>query len=268
MMAAQLYDEERLKNEDTDDEQLSDLPQDGAQFESNQQEDEDAIPDKYAGKSIQDIVRMHQEAEKLVGRQSTEVGDLRKVVDQYIQTQLSTEQQAPQQVEEDTEEIDFFSDPDRAVQRAIDNHPKVKQAEEFSSTMRKNSALQNLQQRHPDMTQILSNPAFGEWIQSSKIRTQLFVQADKQYDSEAADELFTLWKERQGVVTQTVEAEKQTRKQAVKQASTGSATGSAEGASRKIYRRADIIKLMKTDPDRYASLSDEIMKAYSEGRVK
>ena len=30
----------------------------------------------------------------------------------------------------------------------------------------------------------------------------------------------------------------------------------------------DIIKLMKTDPDRYQSLSDEIMKAYAEGRVK
>ena len=30
---------------------------------------------------------MHQEAEKLLGRQSSEVGELRKVVDDYISSQ-------------------------------------------------------------------------------------------------------------------------------------------------------------------------------------
>ena len=38
---------------------------------------------------------MHQEAEKLLGRQSSEVGELRKVVDDYIANQTPT--QAPQQ---------------------------------------------------------------------------------------------------------------------------------------------------------------------------
>lgn len=266
-MAATFVDDERpdTDNEDTTEQ----FTEDEAQFTEEPTQQEDAIPDKYAGKSVQDIVRMHQEAEKLLGRQSAEVGDLRRVVDSYIQTQLSSNQSASQAVQEDPDEdIDFFSDPDRAVQRAIDNHPKVRQAEEFSSVMRKTNAVQNLQQKHSDMSDILSNPAFGDWIKASKIRTQLFAQADKQYDVDAADELFTLWKERQGVVNQTVQAEKQTRKQAVKQASTGSATGSTEAVSRKIYRRADIIKLMRTDPDRYAALSDEIMKAYADGRVK
>jgi hypothetical protein len=31
---------------------------------------------------------------------------------------------------------------------------------------------------------------------------------------------------------------------------------------------AGLIKLMKNDPDRYQALSDEIMAAYAEGRVK
>jgi hypothetical protein len=96
----------------------------------------------------------------------------------------------------------------------------------------------------------------------------LFVQADQQYDYEAADELFTLWKDRQATVKQTAQAEKAGRKEAVKAANTGNARGNPDSQSRKIYRRADIIKLMKTDPDRYQSLSDEIMKAYQEGRVK
>jgi len=231
-----------------------------------EQETQSEVPDKYKGKSAEDLVRMHQEAEKLLGRQSSEVGELRQVVDSYIQTQLSN-QQAPQQ-QETVDEVDFFSDPEEAVKRAIDNHPKIREAENISKQYQKTTALSQLQQDHPDMQNILTDAKFAEWIKGSKIRTQLYVQADKQYDYEAAHELFTLWKERKQVVQQTANAEKQGRKQAVKNASTGSATGSSETKTRKIYRRADIIKLMRTDPERYQSLSDEIMKAYQEGRVR
>jgi hypothetical protein len=231
-----------------------------------EQETQSEVPDKYKGKSAEDLVRMHQEAEKLLGRQSSEVGELRQVVDSYIQTQLSN-QQAPQQ-QETVDEVDFFSDPEEAVKRAIDNHPKIREAENISKQYQKTTALSQLQQDHPDMQNILTDAKFAEWIKGSKIRTQLYVQADKQYDYEAAHELFTLWKERKQVVQQTANAEKQGRKQAVKNASTGAATGSSETKTRKIYRRADIIKLMRTDPERYQSLSDEIMKAYQEGRVR
>ena len=58
------------------------------------------------------------------------------------------------------------------------------------------------------------------------------------------------------------------RKQAIKSASTGSARGSSEASPKKIYRRQDIIRLMKNDPDRYASLSEEILQAYKEKRVR
>ncbi len=118
------------------------------------------------------------------------------------------------------------------------------------------------------MQQILGDPKFAEWIKSSKIRTQLFVQADQQYDADAADELFSLWKERKTVTQQTAAVEKQARKQQLKAASTGNARGSAEGSRKKVYRRADLIKLMKTDPERYQALSGEILTAYAEGRVK
>ena len=54
----------------------------------------------------------------------------------------------------------------------------------------------------------------------------------------------------------------------MKKASTGNTKGSAEAPSRKIYRRADIIKLMQTDPDRYMALAEEIRRAYSENSVR
>jgi len=253
--------DERPEDVETEEEvnQITEEPE----VEATPQEEE--IPEKYQGKSTAEIVRMHQEAEKLLGRQSSEVGELRSVVDNYIQTQLDSNTQKAPEPEED---IDFFSDPDKAVEKAIANHPSIKAAEAQSQQYKQATAQAQLQERHPDMQQILQDSKFVEWIKGSKIRTQLFAQADTQYDYEAADELFTIWKERQQTVAQTAANEKASRKNAVKAASTGNAKGSGEAASRKVYRRSDIIKLMQTDPDRYLSLSDEIMQAYQEGRVR
>ena len=230
------------------------------------QQEEPTVPEKYQGKSLEEVVQMHQEAEKLLGRQSSEVGELRKVVDDFITTQ--SQQQAPQQYVEPEDDIDYFTDPQAAVNRAIENHPKIKEAQEYSAQYKKQTSLAMLNSKHPDMQDILKDPKFAEWIQDSKIRTQLFVEADQQYNAEAADELFTLWKERKDIAQQTAAVEKQSRKQQLKAANTGSARGSAEGSRKKVYRRADIIKLMKTDPERYQALSEEILKAYAEGRVK
>ncbi len=269
MSRATLIDESKEENQEPVDEldtqDTTETPQ-----EQEEQPQEPALPEKYQGKSVQDLVQMHQELEKFTGKQSTEIGDLRGVVDDYIQKQLS-EQQAPQpqrQTGDEDDDVDFFVDPKTAVSRAIDNHPKIREAEQYTALAKKQSTMAQLQQQHPDMESVLQDPRFAEWIKGSKVRTQLFVQADQQYDYDAAHELFSLWKERNQVVQQTAQAEKAARKSAVKTASTGNARGTAEGSRKKVYRRADIIKLMKTDPERYQALSDELLKAYAEGRVR
>ncbi len=261
---ATLIDERPEDVEEKDINTLEETEQD-PQVEETPEQTEPEVPEKYQGKTTAEIVRMHQEAEKLLGKQSSEVGELRKVVDDYIQTQL-TDQET--QATTSDEEIDFFSDPDKAVERAINNHPKIKEAEAVTNQYRQTTAMTQLQSKHPDMQGILQDEKFADWIKGSKIRTKLFAQADQQYDYDAADELFSLWKERQQVVGQTAASEKQERKKTVKAASTGNARGSGEQSAKKVYRRADIIKLMRTDPERYMALSDEIMQAYQEGRVK
>mgnify|MGYP003959239553 FL=1 len=237
------------------------------QLEEVEQPQEDpTVPEKYQGKSMEEVVQMHQEAEKLLGRQSSEVGELRKVVDDYISNSIATP--APQQYVEPEDDIDYFTDPQGAVNRAIENHPRIREAQQYTEQYKKQSSLATLQAKHSDMQDILSDPKFAEWIKASKIRTQLFVAADQGYDADSADELFSLWKERKTVAQQTATVERQARKQTLKAANTGNARGSAEGSRKKVYRRADIIKLMKNDPDRYQALSEEIMAAYAEGRVK
>ena len=226
---------------------------------------EEDIPEKYKGKSVKDIVRMHQEAERAIGKQGSEVGELRRIVDDFVKAQTVSKQQQAPVVEE---EVDFFTDPDKAIARAIEKHPKVREAEQLSAQMKKAEALANLKAAHPDFTEVVNDGSFAEWVNKSKVRQELFSRADRSYDFDAANELLTTWKERSQVVNQTKEVEKVQRKQAVKTASTGATKGSGETASKKTYRRADIIELMRTNPDRYEQLAPEIMQAYAEGRVK
>lgn len=233
--------------------------------EAQTEETDDEIPEKYRGKSPAELARMHQEAEKLLGKQSQEVGEYRKLFDQHVQGQLSqvNQQQEPE------EEVDFFEDPDTAVSRAIERHPTVQRANQTAEEYQKQMATQRLQAAHPDAGEILRDDKFKEWVESTPLRKNLYDTANQQYNPDLASELLTLYKERAESVKQVAQAEETERKRQVQRASTGNTGGASQGGSgKRIYRRTDIIKLMKQDPDRYESLSGEIMKAYQEGRVR
>lgn len=273
-MAATIVEQSELENTDalptdgqalTQEELVTDLspPADNLAAAPNQDPNDD-IPDKYRGKSIKEVISMHQSAEQLIGSQGSEVGELRKVVDNYIQNQ-TVSSQAPKEPEP---EIDFFEDPKGAVNQAIESHPQVVAAKNEAANMRRTSSLTQLQAKHPDMKDVLNAPAFAEWVKGSPIRLELYERADKGYDFEAADELVSNFKERAQVAQQAIQTETVARQNAVRQASTGSASGANTSGAKRVYRRTDIIKLMKNDPDRYEALNDEIMAAYREGRVR
>jgi hypothetical protein len=225
-------------------------------------EQEDDIPERYRGKSAKDLIRMHQEAEKLMGRHSQEVGELRRVVDDFIKQQTVVKE-APKE-----EDVDFFTDPEKAIDARLAKHPKLIEAERLNAELAKERALMALQKAHPDFSDIVQNDGFKEWVAKSKVRSELLNRADQRYDFEAADELFTSWKERQEMLKNTTAIQQADRKTQLKQASTGATRGSGEPQSKKIYRRSDIVDLMRKDPDRYMALQPEIMAAYAEGRVK
>ena len=222
------------------------------------------IPDKYSGKSLEDIVNMHQEAEKLIGRQAQEVGEVRKLADELLKQQLYKPQQ--NQVQEENE-IDFFEDPKKAVRNAVDKHPDVLAAKQAAQEFRQMRTQEMLTKKHPDMAEVVKDGEFLEWIKGSPIRLNMYAQADSNYDLAAADELLSTFKQIRSVkATQTKSDGAATRSQNLRAASVDSG-GSGE-SSQKVYRRADLIRLRMTDPRRYEALSDDIMAAYAEGRVK
>jgi len=222
------------------------------------------IPDKYKDKSLEDVVRMHQEAEKLLGKQSSEVGDLRKSVDDLLKAKLNEDASSPNKKEEP--ELDFYDDPKGSVSKAVENSDTIIQMKELLAKQQQQGVLKQIGDKHPDYEEIIKNQNFVDWIKSSVVRTELFQRADK-YDFNAADELLSNWKEIKGVVEKTESLNEKDRKLQVKAASTGG-KGSGEPMSRKIYRRSEIVNLMINDPQRYQANVDLFDKAYAEGRVK
>jgi hypothetical protein len=230
---------------------------------------EENLPTKYKGKSLDEIIRMHQEAEKLIGRQAQEVGEVRKLADELIKRQLDNKKEVEVTKED---EIDFFEDPKKAVRKEVENHPAVKEAKEQVAEMKRMQTLNRLKTDFPDFESTVGDPAFAEWVKASPVRLRLYAAADANMDYDSAAELLGTWNYvKPKAVAPTASAPapeiKAAQKAAVKSATVdvGSNTGAT---SAKVYRRADLIRLQLEDPDRYYQLQDEIMAAYAQGRVK
>lgn len=229
------------------------------------------LPEKYRGKSFEEIIKMHQEAEKLIGRQAQEVGEVRKLADELIKQQLDTKKNDVQP--STSQEIDWFEDPAKAVNQAVENNPAIKQVQEQLANQAKQTALTTIEKAHPDYMSIAQSEDFANWVQGSKIRMQTFAQANN-YDVDAALELLSTYKELKGIKQTQLKAADASLKKAddtarnkALQAAAVQKGGTGE-SSKPVYRRPDLIRLRMTDPQRYMDMEGEILQAYAEGRVK
>jgi len=228
------------------------------------EEQKPGLPDKYRDKSLEDVIRMHQEAEKLIGKQAQEVGEVRKLADELIKQNLGAKQPIEKQ---DEPEIDFFENPQKAVQATIEKHPDVLAARQASMEFKRTQIQQKLAQEHPDYTQVVGDTDFQNWVKGSSVRLALYAKADAEFDYDSANELLSTFKQLRGTkAKQNEQASDAARTKSMKAAQVD--VGGSGESSKRGYRRADLIRLKMTDPARYESLSDEIMQAYSEGRVR
>ena len=224
------------------------------------------VPEKYKGKTAEDIIRMHQEAEKLIGKQAQEVGEVRKLADELLKQSLASNNKT-QHIEQQEPEIDFFEDPKKAIQKELSAHPDVIAAREAALTFKKMQIQQKLNSDHPDFTQVVQDPEFVNWVKSSPVRMGLYAKADAEYDYDSANELLSTFKQIKSVKAQETKAAGEVARQSALKSAAVDVGGTGE-SSKKVYRRADLIRLRMTDPARYEALSDDIMRAYQEGRVK
>lgn len=246
---------------------------------------EDDLPEKYRGKSIKDIVAMHQEAEKVIGRQGQDLGQLRRVTDEYIKASLQrpamqpqATPQKPQNETKDDEDLEYFTNPKKAIEKALAEHPLVKQLQQKALGNDQEKAVAALNRDHPDWKEVLNDSNFQGWIGKSPVRRALFAQAHRRFDMTAANELLSTWKELKAAKTPAAptapapntEARKQANQRNLSAAKvpSGNAAPDSGAGGKPIFRRTDLMRLMNEQPDKYEAMQAEIVEAYKDGRVR
>lgn len=242
-------------------------------------EPESEFPDKYRGKSVEDIIKMHQNAESELGRRGNELGQYKKLTDELLDLKRRSDLAKGGAEQEETEEIelpkisstDLLDDPNQALEKLL--QARDKSQERKRQRQEAESAKQELErtfaQNHPDAEAIVQSPEFVKWVSDSTARSLLGYQA-AQGDLVAGDALLTEWKaahhsEEEEVVKQEDHLQK-ARKASTESQGTSRTPDAPTG---KKYRRLDLIRLKLEDPEAYAdeAFQREIIRAYAEGRV-
>jgi len=245
-----------------DDKSLMEAKEEGSQTREQKdvaaKPDVSDVPDKYKGKSLADVIHMHQEVERAYGRGQNELGELRQLTDQILKQQLG-ETTTAQQKKLDADSL--LEDPDSAINGAVSANPKIKELEAKLTARERADNLAAFNRKHPKAGEIVNDPRFVAWVAESPTRSKLVAQADQTFDYELASEIITMF-EQTHPSDETVDEGKQ---------SLGNAKpskGSATGGKRVIFKRAELMRLKMENPDRYEKLQPQIQQAYLEGRVR
>lgn len=167
--------------------------------EANTPENSFVIPDRFKGKSAEDIAKAYAELEKLNSRQAQELGEARKMQDALI-TKLTSDSPNPQQEAPSepvtSDNIDFDSlleDTAGTIQRALDSTPEMQELKRVAARSRQQEFRDALTAVHPDADQIISDPAFQNWALEDPSLKEALVRAD-QGDLHTADLLLRAFK--------------------------------------------------------------------------
>jgi len=229
--------------------------------------DEFTLPEKFQGKSLEDVVKAYENAEKELGRKNNEVGELRKLTDQILQNNLAPRQPDVESNDTSVGFDDFIDDPDGAIEKALNRNPTLKRMEENINKSATEAARQALLASHPDADEVVSSPNFQRWLQERPSRVRMLQAAHSQNDADAASDVLDLYKRTKDVTNEEAVAERDAKALAAKK-DAAMESGGGDASAKPYYKRSDLIHMKINDPARYRRMEDKIMKAYAEGRVK
>jgi len=220
------------------------------------------IPSKFKGKSPEEIADAYVNLEKEFGRKNNEIGELRKLTDQLLELEL---QKGDQVKEEPALDVDTLLDnPAEAINRALANNPTVKALEQEVLQSRVEKAQNKLAENHPDWLTTVQSPEFSEFLTARPAMMSIWQAASNSGDYSTGSEILGMYKGTRP--TDNREEKAASKREKVKQ--TATEKGGTGQSTTKIFRRADLMKLRMYDKDKYDSMQDEVLLAYSEGRVR
>ncbi len=235
------------------------------QLEGSGSTDKDSkIPERFKGKSMEELVTLYQGLEKSHSQLGNELGQNRKLVDTLLQAELSraSVKETPKE-----DPPDWAYEPEKAVRNLLNT--EVGSLKKELNSLKRSEALKEFEAKHGNLVELSKSmdEEFYTWVNKSKYRSSLANQGiyGKSLDTidlDAADELLSEFKEIQSYKKPDTEKRDKDLKAAAME------KGASSGGSRaKTWSRNEIVEMRLKDPSKYEANRKEIEAAYREGRV-
>lgn len=248
----------------------SQTPKDGA----DSGEGKGDLPAKYKGKSVEDIIEMHQNAERRIGSLSNELGTMRGIV-----TDLSNITRQPQDtrtsVEDDVDLTgdELIADPVKAIRKVVkrdmDRAELDRREADLGSQVQVET--QRLLNEYGDIGAITQTEDFQEFASRTNSRREDFqtaaygegmaqVRAARRLLEDYADYKELVGKQKQNGRDEEVDE--------ARKASTEGGGNAGRVASKPVFKESEVLEIIQKEPEKWRSPSyqAEIMKAIKEGR--
>lgn len=229
------------------------------------------MPDRFKGKSAEEIAQSFVELEKLNSKQANDLGVMRKNVDELIALQLRETEEPPADepaVDMDSLYEDTEGSISRVAEKAVDG--RIKALEDQLEKKNVEEAVSTFETKHGDWREVAATEDFAKWVGESAYRTRLAQAADA-YDLDAANDLFDMYKDHTGQAKAVEDAARRERQLADASLETSSpgTIDTDEGFSRSVLTEARIAakKGDRNAREYLAVNADAIALAYEEGRI-
>lgn len=259
-------------------------PQQEPQTNTETQQADNDLPEKFRGKSVKDVVTMYQNLESDRGRMANELGVQRQLTDRLLGLKREDDLRANGGKPERAKPApvttnDLLDRPQETLERVVNDKVDSVSAElrQVNQQLRSELAKTRFENRHSDYQSVVRDPDFVSWVQASPLRLRAAAVANNG-DWQIADELLTEYKQngkqqsasRETDSTQTAQVNLEEARRA---SYTSSGSNPNDGQSKpagKIYKRADLMRLMIDDPEAYydEDFQREILLAHAEKRVR
>jgi hypothetical protein len=247
--------------------------QDAAAGSEERKQEAGNIPERFKGKTPEEIAQSYVELEKLNSRQAQDLGRMRKTVDELLELELrrpADTQDAPRAKPVEAE--DLYANPDETIKSVVNREvrPHVEKLEQELMQERIGRARAEFAQDYPEWEKDVHDPAFVNWIQERPYRVRL-ARAGDAGDFDAARDLWASYYEHRDLAKR--EQSKAERKQKVKEATLETSGASAPEVTETFSRAALMEKRLlakrgNRDADFWLrSNAERIAIAYEEGRI-
>lgn len=227
------------------------------------------MPEKFKGRTIEQVVESYSNLETQLGQHAQEVGTLRKLNDQLLD--LKTTGETPQQVSlPDVTVDDVLNDPGKTIADIATSVSQgaVEQTNTRVDELEAQLALGQFQGRHPTFIADQKDPEFQTFVTASGYRQGL---AQKVHDGDlgAGEELWNAWEEDKAS-RNNQEPTDQEKDEADTASAMAKGGGSGEGQGPRPISRLKLAHIKIHDEERYYSpeFQTYIQKMYKDGLVK